>query len=193
MANTLPPLIAAVFLRPIRFPFAMFLLVCMAAVGCVERTTPPLPSFSIELKRPDDKVDVISESSQTTFSIFSPFGIGRARIERRESQWPKSIRLRLHLSGLENLQIANGRITLHASVSSTSEKPQVRLWKDQLEAQPLDSNSVFWMDIEMWNRDRKPANQIPLQDGYFEMQLPKAFFEDNPTSIDVHWINFYRV
>ena len=32
----------------------------------------------------------------------------------------------------------------------------------------------------------------PLKDGYFEMQLSKAFFEDNPKSITLNWIDFYR-
>ena len=38
----------------------------------------------------------------------------------------------------------------------------------------------------------KPAKDIPLKDGYFELQLPKAFFKDNPKSITVNWIDFYQ-
>jgi hypothetical protein len=30
------------------------------------------------------------------------------------------------------------------------------------------------------------------KDGYFEMALPKAFFEGNPKSITLNWIDFYR-
>jgi len=33
---------------------------------------------------------------------------------------------------------------------------------------------------------------IPLKGGFFEMPLPKAFFEGNPKAITVNWIDFYR-
>lgn len=48
------------------------------------------------------------------------------------------------------------------------------------------------MNIRMVGNDGKPAKTIPLKDGYFEMQLPKAFIEENPKSITVNWIDFYR-
>jgi hypothetical protein len=32
----------------------------------------------------------------------------------------------------------------------------------------------------------KPANVIPLKDGYFEMQLPTPFFEGQPKSITLN-------
>ena len=40
--------------------------------------------------------------------------------------------------------------------------------------------------------DGKPAKAIPLKDGCFEMALPKAFFEGNPKTITMGWIDFYR-
>jgi hypothetical protein len=66
------------------------------------------------------------------------------------------------------------------------------LWKDGKEGAPLDEKSPFWMDIGMVGGDGKSAESIPLSDGYFEMQLPKAFFKGNPRSITVNWIDFYR-
>jgi hypothetical protein len=43
----------------------------------------------------------------------------------------------------------------------------------------LFSPSIPWLG--------KPANESPLNDGYFEIQLPKAFFEGKPNSITVDW------
>ena len=71
-------------------------------------------------------------------------------------------------------------------------KPKVRLWKDGKEDAPLDEKSPFWMDIRILTGDGKPAKEIPLKDGYFEMTLPRAFFEGNPKSITLNWIDFYR-
>ena len=48
------------------------------------------------------------------------------------------------------------------------------------------------MAIRMVGSDGKPAKGIPLKGGFFEMQLPRGFFEDNPKSITVNWIDFYR-
>jgi hypothetical protein len=45
--------------------------------------------------------------------------------------------LRLHLKGLENFKVTNGKVTLEAAVSSQDGK--VRLWKDGKEDSPLDS------------------------------------------------------
>ena len=42
------------------------------------------------------------------------------------------------------------------------------------------------------NGDGKPAREFPLKDNYFEVTVPRAFFEGNPKTITVGWIDFYR-
>ena len=44
----------------------------------------------------------------------------------------------------------------------------------------------------MLGNDGEPVKTIPLKNSYFEMRLPKALFEDNPKSITLNWIDFYR-
>ncbi len=48
------------------------------------------------------------------------------------------------------------------------------------------------MDIRIINGDGRPAQELPLDDGYFEMTLPKVFFEGSPKSITINRIDFYR-
>ena len=98
--------------------------------------------------------------------------------------------LRLHLKGLEHFKVTNGKVTLEAAGSGHDGK--VRLWKDGKEDSPLDAKSPYWTEIRMFGDDGKPTTSIPLKDGYFEIQLPKALFEDNPKSITINWIDFYR-
>ncbi|WP_417737766.1 hypothetical protein [Rosistilla oblonga] len=148
------------------------------------------PTFRITTKRDDDKVEVTVENDKAVMSVRSPFGISQAIIERSGNKWPTTVMLRLHLKGLENLKVTNGKNTLEAAVSSQDAK--VRLWKDGKENSPLDSKHPYWMEIRMVGKDRKPVKTIPLKDGYFEMQLPKALLEDNPKSITLNWIDFYR-
>jgi len=136
------------------------------------------------------RVEVKADAGKAHFSVQSPFGISQATIERSGNKWPTTVMLRLHLKGLENLKVANGKDTLEAAVSGQDAK--VRLWKDSKEDSPLDSKHPFWMQIRLIGKDGKPVTTIPLQDGYFEMQLPKALFEDNPKSITLNWFDFYR-
>ncbi len=163
----------------------------MAAVlstGCTDVVKKT--QFKITTKRDNDKVDVKVEQDTTVFSVHSPFGISQTVIDRTDGNWPDIVMLRLHLKGLENFKVSNGIITLEAAVSSQDGK--LRLWKDGKEDSHLDAKSPYWTEIRMFGDDGKPVKTIPLKDGYFEIQLPKALLEDNPKSITVNWIDFYR-
>ena len=64
--------------------------------------------------------------------------------------------LRLHLKGLENIKVSNGKVTMEAAVSSQDGK--VRLWKDGKEDSPLDAKSPYWMEIRIVGHDGKKCN-----------------------------------
>ena len=163
----------------------------MAAVlstGCTNSVEGP--QFKITTKRDNDKVEIKVESDKAVFSVHSPFGISQTVIERADENWSGIVMLRLHLKELEDFKVTNGDITIEAAVSSQDGK--VRLWKDGKEDSPLDAKSPYWTEIRMFSDDGKPTTSIPVTDGYFEIQLPKALFEDNPKSITVNWIDFYR-
>lgn len=149
-------------------------------------------SYKITTRKKEDTVGIHTEKDRTVLVVGSPSGIGQADIERLEANWPRVVVLRLHLKGLESFRASNGTIRLDASVSVHEGKPRVRLWKDGKEESPLDEKNQFWTDIRIVNRDSTPAKGIPLKDGYFEITLPKAFFEGNPKSITLNWIDFYR-
>jgi hypothetical protein len=151
-----------------------------------------MPRFKIITKRDNDKVEIKVDKDQTVFSVHSPSGISQAIIERNDEKWPDAVMLRLHLQGLENLRAANGDVTLDAAVSSHDDDHRIRLSKDGKEGSPLDPTSPYWMEIRMIGGDGKPAKAIPLKDGYFEMTLPRTFFKENPKSITVNWVDFYR-
>ena len=160
-----------------------------SAVTAIDDTQ---PRFQITTKRETDTVDVNIEKDKTVFSVHSPFGISHAVIERKDEKWPEGVVVRLYLKGLESFRATNGKISLDAAVSSSDDKKWVRLWKNGKENLPLDSHSPLWMEIRRVGDDDKPAKETPLTDGYYEMQMPKALFEDNPKSITMHWIDFYR-
>ena len=148
--------------------------------------------FKITTRRKDDAVEVQSDKDKTVFDVTSPFGISQAVIERVGDEWPKAVVLRLHLTGLSSFRAENGKVRLDAAASIEDGKTKVRMWKDGKEDAPLDEKDALWTDIRIVGGDGKPAKELPLKDGYFEVALPKAFFEGNPQSITLNWIDFYR-
>jgi len=148
------------------------------------------PRFKITTKKQDDTVEVRADKDKALFIVKSPSGISQAVSERQDGAWPKTIILRLHLKGLESFRASNGKVTLDAAVSSQTGK--VRLWKAGKENALLNEKSPFWTDIRIVGGDGKPARELPLKDGYVEVTLPRALFEENPKAITVGWIDFYR-
>jgi hypothetical protein len=149
--------------------------------------------FKITTRRKGDSVKVQEDKAKVVFIIKSPFGISQAVIERRGEKWPDdAVVLRLHLRSLESFRASDGKVTVAAAVSSQEGKVKVRIWKGGKEYAPLNKKSHLWTDIRMVGSDDKPARKLPLQGGYFEATLPRAFFKDNPKSITLSWIDFYR-
>ena len=169
-----------------------FLVIAVANVCGVVTADNESPPFKITTKRDNDKVEVKVEKDKSVFSVHSLSGISQAVIERVNEKWPDLIVLRLHLKGLESFRVSNGKVTVDASVSSHDDRERFRLWRDGKEDSPLDTKSPYWMEIRMIGDDGKPAKTIPLKNAHFQIQLPKAFFEDNPKSITINWIDFYR-
>jgi hypothetical protein len=167
-----------------------FIMVLLLAIPATTAKADDSHAFKITTKRDSDRVVVKARKDNVVVSVHSPFGISNAVIERADEKWPDAVGLRLHLKGLENFSVSNDKVKLEASVSSQDGK--VRLWKDGKEDTPLDAKSPYWTEIQIFGSDGKPARTIPLKDGYFELQLPKAFFEGNPKAITLNWIDFYR-
>jgi hypothetical protein len=174
-------------------PLAVLLVVSGVAVaGDGDAPKEASAKFKITTKRKDDSVEVRAVKGKAVFAVKSPSGISQAVIERQEATWPKAVVLRLHLKGLSSFRASNGKVRLDAAVSIDGGKAKVRLWKDGKEDAPLGEKSPLWMGVRIVGGDGKPAKKLPLKDGYFEMMLPRAFFEGNPKSITLNWIDFYR-
>jgi len=163
-------------------------IVAMLSIGCANAAGKT--AFKITTKRDNDKVEITVEKDKTLISVRSPVGISQAVVERLDGEWSDSVMLRLHLKGLESFKLSNGKVTLEAIVSSHD--GTVRLWKDGKEDSPPNAKSPYWMEIRLVGKGGKPVKTIPLKDGYFETQLPKALFADNPKAITLNWVDFYR-
>lgn len=142
--------------------------------------------FKITTRKKDDTVAVQANKEKTVFVVKSPSGISQVVIERLDESWPEAVVLRLHLKTLASFGATNGKVKVDAAVSSQDGKPKVYISQD------ADKDENFWMEIRMVGGDGKPAKEIPLKDGYFEIVPSRAFFEGNPKSISLSWIDCFR-
>jgi hypothetical protein len=152
----------------------------------------PSERFKITTKRKDDSVVVNADKDQTILMVKSPFGISQATVERQEARWPASMVLPLHLKGLSSFRASNGKVRIDGSASIQHGKTQVRVWKDGNEDTLLDRQNPLWTDIRIVGDDGKPAKELPLKGGYFEIALPNALLVANQKAITLSWIDFYR-
>lgn len=131
------------------------------------------------------------EKDRTLFDITNPTGISDLVIERTGDTWPETVVVRLHVSGLEQFRAKSEKVAISGFVSNHTDDA-VNLSVDKKKGDPKDTKSEFFMDFKLIGKDGKAAKKVPLEDGYFEMSLPKPFFEGNPKSVTLSWVDFFR-
>jgi hypothetical protein len=173
-------------------PVHTSLLMCLFLVSCASqpaRAQDSLPEFRVAVKNSNDKITVLDEDSRTVIDIHSDFGIGSASLELVSGSMPTIILLRLHLKGLEDFQLISPQTTIAASFS-TGEVFNVinqRVVSSNTE-RPLFIIDPLWMNIDIVS-----ANQdIPVDEGYFEIVVPEKFLRNAGNSFEIKWIDFYR-
>jgi hypothetical protein len=118
----------------------------LAALACVAR--PGLPT--VQEQSTDARILVIELPESVRVDIQSAGGIGRATLTRSGRSWPLHVVLRLHLKGLEGLELVAGRDTVRRS-EPTSAGPSPSGWYDvTVPAELLAGQSqvrVQWVDF----------------------------------------------
>lgn len=165
-----------------------FLLVSCA--GAPVRAQSGEPDFVVTTNNQDDRVDIQYQNGRVTIDVSSPGGIGSAAFEIKSGDTPEEIILRLHLKGLEDFRIVSARDNIAVSVS-TSDPSTVR--------QRLviaGNESAILPDHPLWLETRIVPEQsgktLPLEDGFFEITIPREFIQNMGDSFEIEWIDFYR-
>lgn len=152
----------------------------------------PPARFTVTSRKADDTVVVGGDRERTTFDIKSPSGISRAVIARAGDAWPKAVVVRLHLKGLESLRVVAGDVAVGAAVGVRDGTVEARQWTPGKDETPLAPDDPRRLAIRVLGRDGKADARIPLDGGRFEVTIPAAVLRDNPKSLTVEWIDFYR-
>jgi hypothetical protein len=149
------------------------------------------PAISVITRNVDDEVGIRYQDGAALIDIHSPSGIGSASFELESGPMPGEMILHLHLGGLEQVQLTSSHETLRASVSSDSTfsvDEQVILSAGT--ESPLLPGNPLWMEINVVAGQTE--KKIPLEEGYFEIAVPREFLKNAGTSFEAQWIDFFR-
>jgi len=149
------------------------------------------PVFSTIAKNQDDQINIQYVNGVTVIDVQSPTGIGSADFELESGVMPENIVLRLHLKGLEEFRLISDETAIAASVSSSgSFSINDQRVNSSGSEYSITSIDPFWMKIEIVSD--LATKKIPLEDGYFEITVPKEFIRSAGNSFEIQWIDFYR-
>lgn len=152
-------------------------------------TRPPVFTAAAEGNGNELKVNV--EGGTTVIDVQSQSGIGAATVELVSGTPPETIVVRLHVNGLESFRLSYQQTAITAAVSSSdSQNVLQEVSLPDSGTSPLTSGSPLWLDIRAVSQQATPT--IPLQQGYFEIRLPKGLLSDRQRSFAIRWIDFYR-
>lgn len=79
-----------------------------------------------------------------------------------------------------------------AAVGVRDGRIQALAWAGKDEAKDLAANDPLRAAVRVLDAAGRPATTLPVQDGTIEVDLPPAFFADNPKAIALDWVDFYR-
>jgi len=149
----------------------------LAALAALVACEPAPPEFKIEAQHKDDTIRVKTIDDETTLTITSQTGIGRAKIVLREGAWPKRVRLDLRLNTLEGFSVGNGKLKLATFLGA----------EGPAEAFLRDEEGTYRPAPEY----KAPRIAVRKRRRGIEVVLPAEIFE-NAESIELQWIDAYR-
>jgi len=169
---------------------------CIACINQDQQIIVNQPSLNIELtgsQKEGDNIASIVTGDSVILTIQSRMGIGSAKLGRKQNNWPGDLIIRFQLRGLESCSVNNGKVVITTSVSS--HQP----FRTHCTARMLDSESAavvqdsaaYWMPATIVPEGDAIAT-IPLTRGYFEVSVPDIIFQNNPDSLEIVWVDFFR-
>ena len=163
-------------------------LLALWAVACIRPApsaaiTPPIVNSQVQGQ--GNQLFANLERDALLVDIYSETGIGKATLTIT-ADLPVTATLRLHLTGLEHLQLSSATTTLVAQVSShTDHAVSQSLAEAPLAAsaaQPIAADHPLWLTVE-------PATAAQP---YFTVVVPTAFLTTTQGTFTLEWVDFYR-
>jgi len=172
------------------FTFSMVILFACAAEPS---------AFEIESLKPggpagEERIMVTVQRDTVVFDIHDAHGIGGLSITPKKGAWPKSVVLRLHLGGLESIQLGCAKVTLFGSVLSHSGHERLLEIEEAGKKRKAGKDDPLWADIRMVDARGKDINHLPdpNKGGCFEVTVPPTLLGKTGGELTLRWIDFFR-
>jgi hypothetical protein len=151
--------------------------------------------INITTTQADETATVTIEDGRALIDVTSPRGIGGLTATLDAGQWPEAIVVRLHLRGLEQLEIAYDAYTLTTGKSSNSNPdPALELTvveEDGTVQTASPSADMWYPTIVAGGADGQETIPLP-EGGYFDITLPPHFSQGDYRSFRMRWVDFFR-
>lgn len=160
---------------------------CLLLAACVAVGSQTI-TYKVTPGKEDAAVTYQANGGDVMVDVRSKSGIGSAQLTQTGGAAPTSLTMRLYLKGLEQFTFQYPAATVTAAVSSHDGFVSESVTTQGGAAQPIGPDSPYWMPVKIGAAD----TSIPLQDGYFQVQAPRAFIEAASREFTLHWVDFYR-
>ena len=125
---------------------AALMLVGLVLPACAQRPGAPM----VLEQSADARLLVVELPDTVRVEVHSPKGIGRATLRRSGSRWPGHLVLRLHLKGLEGLELVAGSDTVRKSEPTSAGPPASGWYEVEVPGELLEGEAelrVGWVDF----------------------------------------------
>ncbi|MFN2171107.1 MAG: hypothetical protein ACK2UF_06740 [Candidatus Promineifilaceae bacterium] len=184
-------------MRPVKFisRCVLFVVSCTvvfltACAAMINSTPAGKPEYEVTSVRPSSQVTASNEGNQAVIEVYSDSGIGDASVRLVSGAWPKSIVMRFHLQGLENMKFSYGETIVNLSVNTENMVLESIIAPDGTEEE-IDEESVYWMPVTFLDEAGTAVDRLAAG-GVLEVNAPASFLAGNYAQFTINWIDFYR-
>jgi len=181
-----------VYLSPVMKRRFLTPMLLGAVASAISSCLPQEVTIAATPGRKDADLRVQVNGPTALVEVFSPSGMGNAEVRILSPETPEHITLRLHLRGLEDLRLITDSCTILLSV--TPGRPnsirQTLLTPESGEIS-LTPGSPKWISLGVVAADGS-AGEVPLSDGYIDVEVPQATLGGGSRVISFRWIDSYR-
>lgn len=174
-------------------PAIVQIVMTMMMIGCLAFSILAIaqPSrITVSVEGEGNSITVRDDGATVILDVSSRGGIGQATIKTLSMTSPEKLILRLRLKALEEFRLSYDRITVIANVSNDDGVITQSLRSSDGDERPITPDNPHWMEIRIVSDKTSP--RIPLDEGHFEITLPKDAFGKSGRAFSIRWIDFHR-
>ena len=155
------------------------------ALGIAVANTPATNAapceLKIELRRTDDKAEIVTTTNRLVLDIAVRSGIGAATVKKISGAWPATVLLRINRPVLESFGVSTGPISISGAAYAEQQAGRWHLAKgNKEEGELLPTENPLHLRVRKHGKDG------------IEIELPKALFTDKTDALTLKWIDRYR-